>query len=186
MKMKYIVMIMLATAAASMLQGAALAQGMSAQDQIAQAVSPLPEMLRADATVVTYNKSGDPVVLRQGSNAIVCTPNQGGTTFAVNCYQKIMRAQNDMQAKLRAEGKDGKAIQAAIQEARASGKLPAVPVGIATYSRLGKTDADSRVTWRIMMPGATAESSGLPDKKGAQGEPWLQLAGTPNAHIHIK
>lgn len=184
--MKHILTITLAVVLTPVLAGGALAQGMSAQDQIAQAVSPLPEMLRAGATVVTYNKSGDPVVLRQGSNAIVCTPNQGGASFAVNCYQKIMRAQNDMQAKLRAEGKDGKAIQAALQEARASGKLPAIPMGIATYSRLGKTDADSRVTWRIQLPGATAESSGLPDKKGAQGEPWLQLAGTPNAHIHIK
>ena len=77
-------------------------------------------------------------------------------------------------------------IQAAIQEARASGKLPAVPLGTATYSRLGKSEAESRVTWRILLPGATAASTGLPDKKGAQGDPWLQLAGTPNAHIHIK
>ena len=136
--------------------------------------------------MVTYDAKGEPKVLRQGSNAIVCTPNQGGENFVVNCYHKVLRAQNDMQAKLRAEGKDGKAIQAAVQEARASGKLPMVPVGTATYSRIGKSDADSRVTWRILLPNQTAETTGLPDKKGAAGEPWLQLGGTPNAHIHIK
>ena len=72
-------------------------------------------------------------------------------------------------------------LQAALKE-----KLPAVPVGTASYSRVGKSEAESRVTWRVLMPGATSASTGLPDKKGAAGEPWLQLAGTPNAHIHIK
>lgn len=164
--------------------GAALAQDKDAQ--IAQAVSPLPEMLRAGATVVSYDAKGMPTVLRQGTNNIICNPNAGGETFAVNCYEKVLKAQNDLQARLRAEGKDAKAIQAAVAEARASGKLPAVPVGTASYSRVGKSEAESRVTWRVLMPGATSASTGLPDKKGAAGEPWLQLAGTPNAHIHIK
>ena len=179
--MKHMLVAALLTAA---IAAPALAQDKDAQ--ISQAVSPLPEMLRAGATVVSYDSKGMPMVLRQGTNNIVCSPNQGGENFAVNCYEKVLRAQNDMVAKLRAEGKDQKAIQAAVQEARASGKLPAVPLGTATYSRLGKSDADSRVTWRILLPNATEETTGLPDKKGAQGEPWLQLGGTPNAHIHIK
>lgn len=164
--------------------GAALAQDKAAQ--ITQAVSPLPEMLRAGATVVSYDAKGMPVVLRQGTNNIICNPSAGGEGFAVNCYEKVMKTQNDMAAKLRAEGKDAKAVQAAMQEARASGKLPAVPMGTASYSRFGKTEADSRVTWRIALPGATTASTGLPDKKGADGDPWLQLGGTPNAHVHIK
>jgi hypothetical protein len=59
---------------------AAMAQGMSAADQITQAVSAAPESLRAGATVVNYDAKGDPVVLRQGTNDIVCTPNQPGGT----------------------------------------------------------------------------------------------------------
>lgn len=177
---KIIVAALLVTAFA----GPAFAQDKEAQ--IAQAVSPLPEMLRAGASVISYDSKGMPMVLRQGTNNIICNPNQSADGFAVNCYEKVMKTQNDMQAKLRAEGKDQKAIQAAMQEARAAGKLPAVPLGTASYSRIGKSDAESRVTWRIALPGATTESTGLPDKKGAAGDPWLQLGGTPNAHIHIK
>jgi len=180
-EMKKLFVAALLTAACA---GPAFAQDKEAQ--ITQAVSPLPEMLRAGATVVSYDAKGMPVVLRQGTNNIICNPSAGGEGFAVNCYEKVMKTQNDMAAKLRAEGKDAKAVQAAMQEARAAGKLPAVPLGTASYSRFGKTEADSRVTWRIALPGATTASTGLPDKKGADGDPWLQLGGTPNAHIHIK
>ena len=165
--------------------GAALGQDKEAE--ITQAVSPLPEMLRAGATVISYDAKGMPIVLRQGTNNIICNPNAaGGEGFSVNCYEKAMKAQNDLQHKLRAEGKDQKAVQAAMAEARASGKLPTVPMGTASYSRFGKTEAETRVTWRIALPGATSVSTGLPDKKGADGDPWLQAAGTPNAHVHIK
>src|ERR1039457_5477946 len=70
--------------------GAAMAQStMSAADQIAQAVSAAPESLRAGATVVNYDAKGDPVVLRQGTNGVVCTPDQGGTSYSVNCYGAV-------------------------------------------------------------------------------------------------
>ena len=164
---------------------AAMAQGMSKDDLIAQAVSAAPESLRAGATVVNYDAKGDPVVLRQGTNGIVCTPDQGGTAYSVNCYGQILRAQHDMQAKEKAEGKDPKTIGADVQAALASGKLPKPPMGTAMYMLSGKTQASARGMWVVLVPGMTAEQTGLPTQPTAAGTPWLMRAGTPAAHIHI-
>lgn len=181
----------LMTAAATMLlavpfASVAMAQGMSAADQIAQAVSAAPEALRAGATVVNYDAKGDPVVLRQGNNGIVCTPNQpGGTSYSVSCYGQALRAQRDLQAKDKAEGKDPKATAADVQAAMESGKLQKPPMGTAMYSLSGKTQASARGMWVVLVPGMTAEATGLPTQPTANGTPWLMRAGTPAAHIHI-
>jgi len=177
--MKRILIVAALMSAASLVP--AMAQGMSKDDLIAQAVSAAPEELRAGATVVTYDAKGDPVVLRQGTNGIVCTPNQNKDNYSVNCYAKILRAQRDLQAKDKALGKDAKATAADIQAAN----LPKPPVGTAMYSLSGKTQATARGMWIVLVPGMTAEESGLPTKPTAAGTPWLMRAGTPGAHIHM-
>ena len=80
--MKLVLMI-----SAAMLLGAtgAMAQTMSKDEMIAQAVKAAPEGLRADATVVSYDAKGDPMVLREGKNGIVCTPNRQTDSYSVNC-----------------------------------------------------------------------------------------------------
>ena len=164
----------------------AMAQTMSKDQQIAEAVMAAPEALRAGATVVNYDAKGDPVVLRQGTNNIVCTPNQpGGTSFSVNCYGSALRAQRDFQAKEKADGKDAKTQGADLQAAMASGKLQAPPMGTAMYSLSGKTKESARGMWVVLVPGLTAEQTGLPTQPTANGTPWLMRAGTPGAHIHI-
>ena len=168
------------------LAGAAYAQmGASNEDLITQAVAAAPEELRAGATVINYDAKGDPVVLRQGNNGIVCNPNQQTTSYSVQCYAQVLKAQHDLQAKDRAEGKDAKAIGADVQAAMASGKLPKPPVGTAMYTLSGKTKESARGMWVVLVPGMTAEQSGLPTKPTAAGTPWLMRAGTPAAHIHI-
>ncbi|MGH6827317.1 MAG: hypothetical protein ACREFW_00230 [Rhizomicrobium sp.] len=178
-------MIVAAAAMVAPMAGLAHAQTMSSQDLIAQAVSAAPEELRAGATVVNYAPNGDPVVLRQGTNGIVCTPNRSKTSYSVQCYAKVLRGQRDLQAKERAEGKDPKTVAADVKAAIESGKLPSTPLGTAMYSLSGKTQASARGMWVILVPGMTAQESGLPTKPTAAGTPWLMRAGTPAAHIHI-
>ena len=164
----------------------AMAQGMMSKDDlIAQAVSAAPDELRAGATVVNYDAKGDPVVLREGTNGIVCTPNQNKDNYSVNCYAKILRAQHDLQAKDKAMGKDPKATAADMQAAMASGQVPKAPVGTTMYSLSGKTQASARGMWIVLVPGMTADQTGLPTKPTAAGTPWLMRAGTPGAHIHM-
>jgi hypothetical protein len=158
------------------------AQEPSADAQIAQAVMPLPESLRAGATVVTYDAQGNKKVLRKGTNAIVCQPDGPAEGFAVSCYHESLAPTRDLQAKLRAEGKDAKAVSAAVEEARKAGTLKAPAYGTMLYSMSGKDEASARRLWVMLVPNATAESTGLPTERG-QGTPWLMRAGTPGAHI---
>lgn len=175
---------------------------LSVEAQIAQAVSPLPGSLRAGATVVTYDSSGTPKVLRQGTNAIVCQPPQpapatqpAGTSsgsqtaappaFSVSCYHKSMQPTRDFEAKLRAGGNIAKEVTDAVAAARKDGKLAAPAFGTMLYTRSGKSEAEAHTLWVLMAPNATAESTGLPTEQPKEGGPWLMAAGTPGAHVMI-
>ena len=74
-----------------------------AADRIAQATLPLPEDVRAGATVYEYDKAtGDRKILRQGTSKFVeCTP-RGDDGFTW-CYNTVTAPRRDLQAKLRAE-----------------------------------------------------------------------------------
>jgi hypothetical protein len=160
-----------------------------AADPIAQATLPLPEDLRAGATVITYDKAtGARKVLREGTNFVECTP-KGDDGFTW-CYNKVTAPRRDMQAKLRAEKKSDKEIQEATAAATAAGTLKPTPFGTVSYRLYGKKDR-IQLLWVMSVPNATPESIGVSEGsqrdealKG-QGVPWLMLPGTPGAHIMI-
>ena len=160
-----------------------------APDEIAQATLPLPEDLRAAATVYKYDaKTGRRIVLREGANFVECMPRgENGFTW---CYNKVSAARRDFAAKLRAEGKSAKEVQAAVAEAVKAGKIPATPFGTVSYRLYGKKDR-IQLLWVLSVPGATPESIGVSAGSqrdasiGGDGRPWLMLAGTPGAHIMI-
>ena len=161
-----------------------------AADPITQATLPLPEDLRAGATVYTYDKAtGARKVLRQGTNQIECTPRNPDDGFTW-CYNKVSGPRRDLQAKLRAEGKSDKEIQDAVAAATRDGTIKPTPFGTMSYRLYGKKDR-IQLLWVLSVPGATPESIGVSEGsqrdealKG-QGVPWLMLPGTPGAHIMI-
>jgi hypothetical protein len=160
-----------------------------AKDPIAQATLPLPEDVRAGATVYTYDKAtGARKVLREGTNAVECMP-KGDDGFTW-CYSKATAARRDFQAKLRAEKKTDKEIEAAMAEATAAGTIKPTPFGTWSYRLYGKKDR-IQLLWVMSVPNATPESIGVSEGsqrdealKG-QGMPWLMLPGTERAHIMI-
>jgi hypothetical protein len=161
----------------------------TAADEIAQAVLPLPEDLRAGATVYTYDKTtGARKVLRPGTNAFECTP-KGDDGFTW-CYSKVSGPRRDMQAKLRAEKKSDKEIQEAMAAATKAGTIKPSPFGTMSYRLYGKDDR-IRLLWVISVPNATPESVGVSAASqrdsaiGGNGLPWLMLPGTPGAHIMV-
>jgi hypothetical protein len=177
----------------AVLAGILAGQEMTADAQIAEAVSPLPESAREGATVVTYDAKGNPKVLRQGNNGIICAPSRAlplieglspGGEFNVQCYGKGLAHEHQMMVKLLAEGKSGKDTATAVQAGVDSGRLQPPPAGTMGYYKFGKTAADARVLWILYLPNATAESLGLPTKPG-QGAPWMMLSGTPRAHVML-
>ena len=174
-------------AAAAMLSasfaGAALAQGMSKEETIKTATSALPAALRDGATVISYDSKGLPQVLRQGNNHIFCTNNSTAENFAVSCRGEALRAASDFAAKEKAEGKDPKAIQADTNAAYDSGKLQRAPVGTTIYNRSGKTEAEAKSLWVVLMPNVKGEDLGLPTTRMNASSPWMMASGKPGAHI---
>lgn len=160
---------------------AAMAQSDDAY--IKAATSALPAALRDGATVVRYDAKGMPQVVRQGTNRIFCIDNSNAEGFNANCRGDAMRAAADFQALERAQGKDAKALAADMDAAYASGKLKRPPVGTMTYQRSGKTEAEARSMWRMMVPGQTGEDLAMPTKRVNSSSPWMMYSGQAGAHI---
>jgi hypothetical protein len=160
-----------------------------ASDEITQATLPLPEDLRAGATVYKYDpKTGDRIVLRKGTNFAECTP-RGADGFTW-CYNAVTGPRRDFSAKLRAQGKSDKEIQEAVAAATAAGTVKPTPFATMSYRLYGKKDR-IQLLWVLSVPGATPETIGVSDDSmrdesiNGDGRPWLMLPGTPGAHIMI-
>ncbi|MGQ0736121.1 MAG: hypothetical protein ACT4QD_21025 [Acidobacteriota bacterium] len=160
-----------------------------AATEVAQAILPLPDDLRAGATVYKYDPAtGERIVLRKGTNFAECMPRgEDGFTW---CYNAVTAARRDLSAKLRAQKKSDKEIQEALAVATKAGTIASSPFGTMSYRLYGKKDRIQWL-WVLSVPGATPDSIGV--SEGSQrdealtgdGRPWLMLAGTPGAHIMI-
>ena len=168
---------------------ASQAGAQSNDDKIKEAVQPLPDDLKAGATVVSYDeRTGDRVVLRQGTNFIECQPK--AKDGFVRCYNKVLAPRRDMEAKLRAQGKADKEVTEAIQAALKDGRLKPPPFGTISY-RYSDDPGRIKLLWVVSVPNATPEQLGISTAsqrdaalKG-NGKPWMMLPGTPGAHIMI-
>jgi hypothetical protein len=168
----------------------ATALAASVDEQVAQAVLPLPEDLRAGATVVSYDAAtGDRIVLRPGTNAVECEP-MNPTDGFIRCYNKVTVPRHELEAKLHAQKKSDKEVEQAIDAAVKAGTLKLPPFGTMSY-RLSFKEGVIKKLWVMSVPFATPESIGVSTVsqrdaalKG-QGLPWLMLAGTAGAHVMI-
>lgn len=167
----------------------------SAEIQIKGAVLAAPEDKRDGAMVYGYNAKGEYVVLRKGTNEMVCladNPNQKG--FSVSCYHKDLEPFMARGRELKAAGKTSQEIFD-IREAEAkSGKLvmPKQASNLQVFSAPEEAynPATGEVTkgsfrYVVYIPWATAASTGLPTKPEAPGMPWIMNPGTHRAHIMI-
>jgi hypothetical protein len=169
--------------------------------RIASALLPLPESMRAGATVVSVDK-GIETVLRKGTNGMVCTADApGDQVFSVNCFHEsiyaALRRADELRAELARSGVPvtGKSLDDAIDKEIKAGKLksPLTPsIGFQMRGPLSGYDPQTNTvskeikTWQmIMLPHATGSSIGLPEKP--EGDmPWVMGAGTWGAHIMIE
>ncbi|MBT8147241.1 MAG: hypothetical protein KJN90_10345 [Gammaproteobacteria bacterium] len=165
------------------------ASAQSQADIIAKAVSPLPEDLRADATVYTYDEAtGDRITLKEGTNHVECRPTDAeGFT---RCNPIYLRGRNDLSAKLRAQGLEGEELTAAIQKAEDEGRIAPRRFGSLSYRRF---DTPDRIQYLfvISLPNATPEDLGMPigpqrdNSLAGRGTPWMMRPGTSGAHLMI-
>lgn len=171
------------------------AQVPSAESQIKSAMLAAPAALRDGAMVYGYNDKGDFIVLRKGTNEMVClADNPNVTGFSVSCYQKDLDPFMERGRELKAAGKSQKEIFDTREQEVKAGKLkmPGHPTTLYVFSASAndyntKTGEVSNGKFRyvVYLPYATAESTGLPLKPEAPGMPWLMDPGTHRAHIMI-
>ena len=84
----------------------------TAEQQIQAAVSPAPEAMKENVKVLGYNELGDVIVLRQGTNELIClADNPNDERFHVACYHKDLEPFMKRGRELRAEGKTGDEIR---------------------------------------------------------------------------
>ncbi len=167
----------------------------SAEMQIKTAVLAAPEEKRTGAMVYGYDAKGAFIVLRMGTNELICladNPTQKG--FSVSCYHKDMDPFMARGRELKAAGKSFQEIFD-IREAEAkSGKLkmPKQASNLQVYSAddeaYNPTTGEvtkGKFRYVVYIPWATAASTGLPAKPEAPGMPWIMDPGTHRAHIMI-
>lgn len=160
------------------------------REMIARAVLPLPEDLRADATVFTYDAdTGERMVLRAGTAHVECRPKDAETQFT-RCYGTASAARRDLSAKLSAEGVSGEELQAALRAAERSGSVQPRTFGTVSY-RLYDNDDRIQLLMIVSVPNATSAELGMPtgsqrdNSLAGKGRPWMMREGTPGAHLMI-
>jgi hypothetical protein len=175
--------------AASTLFVAGTASAQSVEEKIAEAVRPLPDDLKAGATVYYYDANGDRKVLREGTNMVECQPKDPKDGFT-RCSSKVTADRRDFRAKLEAQGKKPEEISKLMEAATKAGTIKPAPFGAMSY-RYSDDDKRIQLLWVMSVPGATPETIGVSTVsqrdaalKG-HGKPWLMLPGTPGAHIMI-
>ena len=168
---------------------------LSPEIQIKTAVLAAPESSRAEAMVYGYDDKGKLVVLREGTNNMICIADD--PTFEgikVVCYSKKLEPFMARGREISAEGKSEMDKRKIRKEEVESGKLkmPDSPSTMYVFSgsseNYDKTTGeltDGKFRYVVYIPFATTESTGLPDKPEAPGMPWLMDPGTHRAHIMI-
>jgi hypothetical protein len=157
-----------------------------AQAEIEKALLAAPRQMKDGATVIKWKPDFTYDTLRKGTNRLVCfdrTGQPGQQPFAVECTSIANLDRVAQNLKYEAMG-DRKTSQAALDEAEKNGTRVKPEFGSVWYHMSGPDQAQARTHTTVAVPGATAQSLGLPDNP-KQGGVWIMNAGTSTAHLMI-
>jgi hypothetical protein len=139
----------------------------TANEQIDASVLPLPEVMRAHATVLGYAPDMSLVTLRQGSNGMVCTASRPGSEeFDVRCYhQSFVPLLNRLR------------------------ELDLNGIGGSETARIVDAEIKAKrlISWHsIHVPYKTAAELGLPEEGQVPSDmPYVMASGTFWCHVMI-
>jgi hypothetical protein len=155
-------------------------------EAIERALSAAPRQMKEGATVIKWKADNTYETLKKGTNKMVCydrSGDPGAQPFAVQCTSL---ANLDRVAQNRKFDKitDKAAKQAAIEAAEKDGTRVKPEFGSVWLTMNGPDKDHARIHTTVAVPGATAQSMGLPDKGGSGGV-WIMNAGTTTAHLMI-
>lgn len=168
---------------------------LSPEIQIETALLAAPEEYRGEALVYGYDDQGNLMVLREGTNNMICLaddPNKEGVQVA--CYDKKLEPFMARGSALIAEGRSEEEKRNIREQEAESGELQMPDAPSTLYVFSGKDEnydkstgelKDGFLRYVIHIPNATPESTGLPASPDFPGMPWLMDPGTHRAHIMI-
>jgi len=177
--MKRLVLVTLGTLA---LAGAASAQ--TNDESVERALAAAPRQMKENATVIKWKADNTYDTVKKGTNKLVCydrSGEPGRQPFAVQCTSLANLPRVAQNRKFEAIT-DKAARQAAIDAAEKDGSRVKPEFGSVWLTMNGPDKDHARIHTTIAVPGATAQSLGLPDKPD-QGGVWIMNAGTTTAHL---
>jgi hypothetical protein len=138
--------------------------------------------LRDQATVVKWKPDFTYTTLRKGTNKLVCYDRSGfpgQQAFSLECTNlgNLDRVAQNM--KFEAMGDKAKAM---FDAAEKDGTRVKPEYGSVWYHLMGADQEHTRTHMTIAVPGATTQSTGLPDNNRSGGV-WIMNAGTTTAHL---
>lgn len=163
-------------------------QPVAGLDRVALAVVPLPDTLRAGATVIDRATEA---VVRRGSNGITClTDDPSDHRVSLLCYPTAINGYMRRTRELGREGIRGREFRSITGSEVRSGKL-FLPAGTMIRNLSGAIDSatgvpDSVRVWsEMLLPWADAGELGIPEFNAGL-DPWMMSSGTVNAHVMIR
>ena len=148
------------------------------------ALTPAPANLKDGATVIKWKPDYTYDTVRKGTNTLVCfdrSGQPGQQPFAAECTSLANVPRVAQSLKFEAQPDRGKAALAAAEK---DGSRIKPEYGSVWYHVMGKDKDTIRRHTTIAVPGATMQSTGIPDN-GKQGGVWIMDAGTSTAHLMI-
>lgn len=172
--------------AAALSIGALAQTGPTDAELIDRALAAAPRNMKDGATVVKFKADHTYDTIKKGTNRLVCydrSGEPGRQPFAVQCTSLGNLERVAQNRKFEAE-LDRTKRQAMIDEAEKSGTRVKPEYGSVWLDMNGPDREHARIHTTIALPGATAQSTGLPDNP-QQGGAWIMNAGTTTAHMMI-
>ncbi len=143
-----------------------------------------PANLRDGATVIKWKPDFTYEVVRKGTNRLVCMDRSGQPAqqaFVSECTSLANLERMAQNMKFEMEPDRAKR-QAALDAAEKDGTRIRPEYGSVWYRVQGPSREMARSHMTIAVPGATTQSTGLPDNP-KMGGVWIMNAGTTTAHL---
>jgi hypothetical protein len=153
-------------------------------DPNASVLAAAPANMREGATIVKWKPDFTYETVKKGTNRLVCYDRSGfpgQQPFSIECTSIANLDRVAQNMKFEAAG-DKTKTQALIDAAEKDGTRVKPEYGSVWYHLMGPDRDHPRTHMTIAVPGATTQSTGLPDNN-KQGGVWIMNAGTTTAHI---
>ena len=152
------------------------------QAAIDKALMAAPAQLKEGATVIKWKADYTYETLKKGTNRLVCYDRSGlpgQQAFSLECTSlgNLDRAAQNLKFEAMGDKK-----QAMLDATEKDGTRVKPEYGSVWYHLMGADKDHTRTHMTIAVPGATTQSTGLPDNN-KQGGVWIMNAGTTTAHL---